>query len=420
VDNPIDPPPKNEPEDHRGDAGAPVIIPRADHGISRKQISRGTLDVLYRLYDAGYRAYIAGGGVRDLLLGKVPKDFDVATNARPEQVRRLFRNSRLIGRRFRLAHVITRDEVIEVSTFRANIEDEQGKEKFHQKSDDGLILRDNVYGSPEQDAWRRDFTVNGLFYNIDDFSIIDFVGGMADLKAGMIRTIGDPQKRMLEDPVRMIRAVRFASSLGFTIDPQTDRVLREQAGHIVKASPPRMFDEVQKLFFCGHAREVLRQLEFYGLLSHMLPELADSLTESERDRHWLDRVTRQLDTWRAHRVPVTPELLYALLFGLIHEQRIEKLKETGLPAFPAADRAVGEHLRTMADRVLIPKMIGRHIAQIMAVQPHFLAIRSGKAARFMQRPCFHDAYIYFKMRSRFDHRHQDEVHFWDEKVREPT
>lgn len=395
----------------------PVIIPRGEHGISRKQFTQGTLDVLYRLQEAGFRAYIAGGGVRDLLVGREPKDFDVATNARPEQVKRLFRYCRLVGRRFRLAHVHVRDEVIEVSTFRANLEDRQEKSHFHQTSEDGQVLRDNIYGTPEQDAWRRDFTINALFYNIDDYSIIDYVGGLADVKDKVIRTIGDPEKRMIEDPVRMIRAVRFASMLGFTVEAQTRDTILRQAELITKAAPARMFEEVQKLFFCGHAREVLRQLHDYGLLCHMLPEVDAALRGSDHDRQWLDRVTRQIDTWRQHKVPVRPELMFALLFGLVHERAIALKVETGLTRFQAAEEAVREHLVSLATRVSIPKAIGIHLSQLMAVQPYFLAMNDKKATRFMQRPCFHDAFIYFKMRSRFEHAHDQEIHYWTDLIK---
>lgn len=400
------------------DRARPVIVPRAEHNLSRKQFSPGTLDVLYRLNEAGYTAFIAGGGVRDLLVGRTPKDFDVATNARPEQVRRLFRNCRLVGRRFRLAHVHVRDEIIEVSTFRANVEDVQEKSQFHATSEDGLVLRDNIYGTPETDAWRRDFTVNALFYDIEDFSIIDFVGGLADIKAGVIRMIGDPEKRLVEDPVRMIRAVRFASTLGFEMEPVTRDAILKLAEQITKASPARMFEEVQKLFFCGHGRTVLEQLHTYGLLVHMLPEVDAAMRGSEHDRHWLDRVTRQFDTWRSHKVRVTPELMFALLFGLVHERAIEEKLAAGMPRFNAAEAAVREHLFSLASRVSIPKSISIHLAQLMAVQPYFLNMASKKSTRFMQRACFHDAFIYFKMRARYEHKHDEEIHYWSELMRE--
>lgn len=401
------------------DSGA-VIIARPQHNISRKQFTPGALDVLTRLSGAGYMACVAGGGVRDLLVGRTPKDFDVVTDARPEQVKRLFRHCRLIGRRFRLAHVHVRDEVIEVSTFRATLDDRQEKAHFHQTSEDGQILRDNIYGTPEQDAWRRDFTINALFYNIEDFSLIDYVGGLEDIKDKVIRFIGDPETRIIEDPVRMIRAVRFAGTLGFTIEPGARDAIERLAERISKASPARMFEEVQKLFLCGHAGDVLNGLRKHGLLAHMLPEIAAAMDGADHDRRWLERVTRQLDTWRSHKVPVDPELLFALLFGLVHERKINVLVEQGLSRFQAADAAVREHLMALAPRVMIPKSVSIHMSQLMAVQPYFTNIRPGRVTRFMQRPCFHDAFIYFKLRSRFEDRHDDAVHAWSERIRDAS
>jgi poly(A) polymerase len=198
----------------------PVVLKRPEHIVSRKNISSAAIKVLYRLKDEGYTSYIAGGGVRDLLLDRRPKDFDVATNATPEEIRKMFRNCRLIGRRFRLAHILFRGEIIETATFRAPVPEDDGEhsDKIFRTGDEGMVMRDNVFGTPEQDALRRDFTVNALFYNIADFSIIDYAGGLKDLKKKIIRVIGDPDTRFTEDPVRMIRAARFAGTLGFEIE----------------------------------------------------------------------------------------------------------------------------------------------------------------------------------------------------------
>ncbi|MFO1434899.1 MAG: polynucleotide adenylyltransferase PcnB [Gammaproteobacteria bacterium] len=229
----------------------PRIVARTDHNISRLQISEHALKVLYRLKNAGYDAYLVGGGVRDLLLGREPKDFDIATNALPEQVRELFRNCRLIGRRFRLAHVHFGPEIIEVATFRTS---EDSGDDGDRVMEDGRILRDNVYGAGvEDDVWRRDFTVNALYYNIADFSIVDYVGGMADIEAGQIRLIGDPSERYREDPVRLLRAVRFAVKLGLNIHHDTEAPIFE-LGHLLQQIPSaRLFEEVLKLFLGGCA-----------------------------------------------------------------------------------------------------------------------------------------------------------------------
>jgi poly(A) polymerase len=227
----------------------PIVIPRPEHNISRANISPNAVKVLVRLRDAGFRACLVGGGVRDLLLGREPKDFDIATDARPEQVYKLFRNCRLIGRRFRLAHVQFGQEIIEVATFRGHGDDnEDGDGARVERAADGRILSDNVYGSIEDDAWRRDFTINALYYDIADFAVLDYVGGMTDLEAGLIRLIGDPVERYHEDPVRMLRAVRFAAKLGFRLDPATEAPLH-RLGHLLEKIPSaRLFDEILKLF----------------------------------------------------------------------------------------------------------------------------------------------------------------------------
>lgn len=247
----------------------PVILERPDHPVSRKNISRNTVKVLYRLNNAGYKAYLVGGGVRDLMLGDEPKDFDVSTDARPEQVRKLFRNSRIIGRRFRLVHVYFRGEVVEVATFRR----EPDPEDQRSADDELLITSDNTWGTPRQDAFRRDFTVNGLFYNIDDFSIIDYVGGIDDLEDGVVRCIGDPWVRFREDPVRMFRACEFAGRLDFEIEEASQKAMRELRWELEKASPSRLIEEVVDLMGCGSAEPALDWMRRLGLDEVLLPEL---------------------------------------------------------------------------------------------------------------------------------------------------
>jgi len=239
------------------------IIPREQHSISRKNISKAALRVLYRLHDAGFAAYLVGGAVRDLLLGGHPKDFDVATDATPDEVKGLFRNCRLIGRRFRLAHVVFGPEIIEVATFRGTGE-EGGEGDRHIV--DGRIVRDNIWGTIEEDAVRRDFRVNALYYDISDFSVRDYVGGMRDLEDRSMRLIGDPEQRYREDPVRMLRAARLAAKLGFTIDPATAAPF-STLGHLLgEAAPARLFDESLKLFLGGHGLKSFKMLEACGLL----------------------------------------------------------------------------------------------------------------------------------------------------------
>ncbi len=248
----------------------PVICARADHCISRKNIDPDALRVLYRLANCGYTAYLVGGGVRDLLLGRAPKDFDVGTSATPAEVKKTFRNCFLIGRRFRLAHVRFGDKVIETATFRQN---SQTVGEIIEHAAEGPF-EDNVFGTPETDAYRRDFTVNGLFYDIKTFAVIDWVGGLEDLKKRLIRSIGDPMIRFREDPVRMMRAVKFASRLDFKIERGTEKAIRKLHANILTASVPRLCEEVFRLFPYGASEKAFRMMYDFGLLGDLLPELA--------------------------------------------------------------------------------------------------------------------------------------------------
>jgi len=252
----------------RAAVSGPRILPRPEHLISRRLIDRSALKVLYRLNRAGFKSYVVGGGVRDLMVGRKPKDFDIATDARPGQIRRLFRNSRVIGRRFRLAHVYFHDGIVEVSTFRRDPDPERQRHG----PDDPLITDDNVFGTPEQDAFRRDFTVNALFYDISDYSVIDYVGGVADLEQQLIRTIGDAGMRFQEDPVRMVRACEFAARLGFGIEPQTQRAILEHGSHLDRASAARLTEEVIQLMRCGAAGRTMQWMLDLELLDVILPE----------------------------------------------------------------------------------------------------------------------------------------------------
>ncbi|BCA80958.1 polynucleotide adenylyltransferase PcnB [Desulfuromonas sp. AOP6] len=245
----------------------PVILPRSEHPISRKQIDENTLKVLYRLRGHGHKAYLVGGSVRDLLLGRKPKDFDIGTDATPNQVKKLFRNCFLVGRRFRLAHVrFGRDSLVEVATFRRLPREDE----LPENPEDHFFFAENVFGTPCEDAFRRDFTINALFYDIADFSIIDYVGGLEDLRAGRIRVIGSPSVRFTEDPVRMLRAIEFAARLGFSLDEQTREGIYERAPLIAEAAPARIREELMELFRHRVASDVLRQAQSLGLLSHLL------------------------------------------------------------------------------------------------------------------------------------------------------
>lgn len=248
-------------------APQPVLLSRADHGISRKQIDDNTLKVLYRLARSGHKAYLVGGSVRDLLLGRTPKDFDVGTDATPNQVKKLFRNCFLVGRRFRLAHVrFGKDSLVEVATFRR----QATADDLPENPEDHFHFAENIFGTPWEDAFRRDFTINALFYDIETFGIIDYVGGLEDLQARRLRVIGDPLVRFTEDPVRMLRALEFAARLGFSLDQAARHAIYERAPLIAHAAPARIREELQELFRHRVAGEVLRSAQAMGLLEHLL------------------------------------------------------------------------------------------------------------------------------------------------------
>ncbi|MBN2646093.1 MAG: polynucleotide adenylyltransferase PcnB [Desulfuromonadaceae bacterium] len=278
----------------------PFILPREQHELSRQLIDENSLKVLYRLRQHGYTAYLVGGGVRDLLLGRHPKDFDVGTNATPDQVRKLFRNCRLVGRRFRLAHILFgRDERVEVATFRRKPEADECPQ-------DDPFFSENVFGTPQQDAFRRDFTINALFYNIEDFSIIDYVGGLDDLRAGRIRVIGDADERFAEDPVRMLRALEFSARLGFEMDETIAPAIVRNAERLMAVPPARIREELMELFRHKVAGKVLQRAEKVGLLPWLLPEFT-----SQRESF---NFLRQLDLRTAAGTPIEEHVALAALY----------------------------------------------------------------------------------------------------------
>ena len=273
--------------------GKPVVYARPDHCISRKNIDPDALKVLYRLSGLGYTAYLVGGGVRDLLMGRRPKDFDVGTSARPNEVKRAFRNCFLIGRRFRLAHVRFGDKVIETATFRRN---SQSVGEIIEHASEGPF-EDNTFGTPETDAYRRDFTVNGLFYDIKDFSVIDWVGGMKDIEKKIIRSIGDPDIRFQEDPVRMMRAVKFSSRLGFKIERKTWAAMKRRHAAILLAAAPRVCEEIYRLFPYGRSKEAFRLMWECGMLADLMPEVSASIDRTGGAKSPMWKYLSVLDTY---------------------------------------------------------------------------------------------------------------------------
>jgi len=380
----------------------PVIISRAQHTISRRDIDPDALKVLYRLQQSKFDAYLVGGGVRDLLLGRRPKDFDIATNAHPYQIKKLFRNCWIIGRRFRLAHVKFGQKTIEVATFRRNVPDpgpddvedapvvvasSPAPQDDIRRENDGIIRRDNTFGTPEEDAFRRDFTVNALAYDISTYSIIDYVGGLADLEQRVIRSIGDPKVRFVEDPVRMLRAAVFSARLGFSIDPLVLEAIAELRPLIAQAAAPRLLEEYYKILRSGYAEASFRTLESLGLLELMTPELRES-SQGPSDDVW-DSLAR-LDAYRRRFDAAPPELTNAILMGALLVPA--GLIERRLPGGPADTRVCFGKLpiaRRDLDRLgqvvsLVPRML--------EPDPPPRLIRS-----LPQRPAFRDALLWLEI-----------------------
>ncbi|MDX1528419.1 MAG: polynucleotide adenylyltransferase PcnB, partial [Gammaproteobacteria bacterium] len=378
--------------------GEPQIIPRSAHNISRSNISSGALKVLYTLNKAGYEAYLVGGGVRDLLLGTTPKDFDVATDAHPEDIRKLFRNCRLIGRRFRLAHVRFGREVVEVATFRGAAADV--KDEDHLKVN-GRIVRDNVYGTLEEDAFRRDFSVNCLYYNIADFSVVDFTGGMDDLKNRKLRMIGDPETRYREDPVRTLRALRFAAKLGFRIDPDSEGPLARAAEDLADIPPARLFEEVLKLFMEGCARKTFDLLRKYGVFEHLFPETNACLDDHDAEvaRRMVERALENTDARIAEGKPVTPAFLFAALLWEPVRQDVEAMIARGMSPFQAYDLAGVDVIARQVEHVALPKRFSVITREIWEMQPRLERQRGARAKQILTRPRFRAAYDFLLLRA---------------------
>jgi len=413
-----------------------TVIPRAEHSISRAAISPNALKVLYRLKEAGYQGFLVGGAVRDLLLGIRPKDFDVATNALPEEVRRLFRNCRLIGRRFRLAHVHFGSEIIEVATFRAaaapereDAEDPDAdsdaaaaavaapSDSEHRAFDQsGRILRDNIYGTIEEDVWRRDFAANGLYYNIDDFSIWDFVDGVSDVRARRLKLIGDPETRYREDPVRMLRAVRFAAKLDFSIEPGTEEPIRQLAYLLDGVPPARLFDECLKLFLSGFGAKSYRLLRQYGLFEHLFPlsAAAFALPPYAYAHEMLELGLVNTDARIAADKPVTPTFLFAvLMWGAVLREMNER------QAGPAPDlaqlmQACDTVLRAQQSRVAIPRRFGVPMGELLMLQPRFNRRSGVKALSLLQHPRFRAAFDFLLLRAQVGVADPELAQWWTE------
>lgn len=366
---------------------AAVVVDRSSHSISRRRIPENVLKVLYRLHRSGYRAYLCGGSVRDLLMDREPKDFDIATDAHPMEIRRLFRNSRIIGRRFRLVHVIFQDMIVEVSTFRRE------PERSGEEGEDLLITDDNTFGSPLQDARRRDFTINALFYNIADFSVIDYVEGLDDLRAGRVRVIGDPDIRFREDPVRMMRAVEFASRLGFTIEEKTHAAIVRHKNEILKASAPRVSEEILELLRRGWAEGAFRLMVDIGLLEPLLPEVYRAISVDRAPYFW--RMLQVLDrTVSAGRKVSDAVLLSVLLLPWVVESlEDEEGKRDSRMRISEVLIFVRDLIQPVCARMALPAGTRHHIEQALETLWRLLEppVDRRSQFKFVYREPFNDA-----------------------------
>ncbi len=384
---------------------------RDEHEVSRKQISPNALKVLYRLKDAGFQAFLVGGGVRDILLGIEPKDFDVATDAHPDEIRRLFGNCRLIGRRFRLAHVRFGREIIEVATFRAA---HDGNEDGASIAESGRIVRDNVYGSLDDDVWRRDFTVNALYYNIADFSIVDYVGGVEDIRLRRLRLIGDPDVRYREDPVRMLRAIRFATKLGLTIDDATRAAFSAYAGLLDGIAPARLFDETLKMLHSGSGLAMFDALRTYGLFEHLFPASERAFNEDETALALVRESLKSTDERIAADKPVTPAFIFAALLWQPFRRAETANRSDGLAPNEAFAAAADATLAAQVRRVAIPRRFTSVAREIWSFQGR-LERRSPKTARkLIDHPRFRAAYDFLVLRAAAGDADAETAQWWTE------
>jgi poly(A) polymerase len=371
--------------------------------------------VLYRLRASGYKGYLVGGSVRDLMLGRVPKDFDIGTDAHPQALRKLFRNCRLIGRRFRLAHILfAHGKVIEVATFRRRAE-------LAPESATGQLLQtsDNTFGTPREDAFRRDFTINGLFYDIADFSVIDYVGGLEDLESGLVRTIGDPDVRFQEDPVRMMRAVEFASRLGFAITPDGYEAILRHRKEIAKSAPPRVTEELAQALRGGHALPTLLLMREVGLLDALLPELAAVLRQIDPDHargtgHFFWALLEVLDAERRRGRPFDDAVLFALLFIPIVRARVREAAPDGDPDPGLLSTIIEEVVSPLAFRMSLPRATTDRIKQALSIVGRLSHRPDSKLAtrRLAFRDAFPTALELFDLTAMATGRGQDLVREW--------
>nr|WP_081298481.1 polynucleotide adenylyltransferase PcnB [Gilliamella apicola] len=395
-----------------------VSIPRNEHNISRKDISENALKVLYRLNKQGYEAYLVGGCIRDLLLGKKPKDFDITTNATPEQIQKIFRNCRLVGRRFRLAHIMFGKEIIEVATFRGEHDDQNAQTNICKRSQSGMLLRDNVYGTIEQDAMRRDFTMNALYYDVKDFTLRDYCHGLQDLKNGIIRLIGDPQTRYREDPVRMLRTVRFAAKLNMNIEPSTAQPIKALAPLLKNIPSARLFDESLKLLQTGYGFKTYSLLREYHLFEQLFPIIERLFTQNHNSN--LDKIIEQVLKNTDYRISnnqrVNPAFLFAVFFWYpIMEQTQLTCVESGLQFHDSFSMAINDVLSEQCRIIAIPRRLTSIMGDIWRLQLRMKKREGKRAFAILEHPKFRAAYDLLEMRASIEKGELlDLAKWWDE------
>jgi len=392
----------------------PRVVPRAEHALSRRRISTNALKVLYRLQRSGFTSYLVGGAVRDILLGRTPKDFDIGTDARPQQVRQLFRNARLIGRRFRLARILFHDEVVEVATFRRTPEPPEIDEG---EAADVLapVAETDEYGSPAEDAWRRDFTVNGLFYDIATYAVIDHVGGLDDLEAGLIRSIGLAEVRFVEDPVRMMRAVEYGARLGFRIEEETAAAIARLAAELGRAAPARIAFELGESLKSGSALAIFRGLEEYGLLLHVVPEAHAALVRRSDGLLW--GMLAALDAAVREKRQVTEEAM----FGVLH---LPAFLEAVMPDWqvpaeaPSFERAARDQVDAPSTRIALSNYRAHILRNAFAMLSRVLTQpKSGRVViRAVRNEAFPTAWQLANFLGKASGRFGDELARWRQAI----
>ncbi|MFW0079749.1 MAG: polynucleotide adenylyltransferase PcnB [Coxiella endosymbiont of Haemaphysalis qinghaiensis] len=401
-----------------GKKDRPQIINRKHHSISHDDISPNALKVLYRLNNAGYEAYLVGGGVRDMLLGFHPKDFDIATNASPVEIRKLFRNSRLIGRRFRLVHVVFPNEIIEVSTFRANVEEFLKRESLNNKikmaQPSILLEEDNTYGTIEEDTWRRDFTVNALYYSITNFSVVDFIGGMKDLRKGLIRMIGDPTQRYHEDPVRLLRAVRLAAKLNFKIHSDTEEPLLRLHNLLWHVHSARLFTETLKFFFKGYAYRSYQLLMRTNYMRVLFPDVVAFL---ERNCHsyyqnLIEFALKATDERYYKNQTLNPGFLLAIFLWPVVKGLMEQHFEKHKRLFPSLYYSINHALYLQARTLTIPRRLTIMMRSVWMLQYHLERRRCNRVYRIAQQRFFRAAFDFLELRARAGEPLTEIVRWW--------